>query len=75
MARHLELAGLTISRSGLAKIECGMLWVGDFELLFFARVLGICMQDLFPKIPSEEPLSAALSALLVTDRARSKRKP
>ena len=74
LARHLELAGLRISRSGLAKIECGMSWVGDFELLYFARVLGIRVQKLFPKIPAEEPLSAALTTLLGTPRAHSKKR-
>jgi transcriptional regulator with XRE-family HTH domain len=73
-ARHLELAGLAISRSGLAKIECGMLWVGDFELLYFARVLGIRVQDLFPNIPSEELLSGVVTKLLGTARAHSKKR-
>ena len=74
MARHLEVAGLTISRSGLAKIECGMLWVGDFELLYFARVLGIRVQDLFPNIPSEEFLSGVVTKLLGTALAHSKKR-
>jgi len=73
LARHLQLAGLRISRSGLAKIECGMLWVGDFELLYFVRVLGIRVQDLFPNIPAEEPLSGVLTTLLATSRTHSKR--
>ena len=73
-ARHLEVAGLTISRSGLAKIECGMLWVGDFELLYVARVLGVRVQDLFPKIPAEEPLSGVVTKLLGTARAHSKKR-
>ena len=73
LACHLQLAGLRISRSGLAKIECGMLWVGDFELLYFARELGVRVQDLFPNIRAEEPLSGVLTTLLGTPRTRSKR--
>jgi len=73
LALHLQRAGLRMSRSGLAKIECGMLWVGDFELLYFARVLGVRVQDLFPNITAEEPLSGVLTALLGTPRTLSKR--
>lgn len=73
LARHLQPAGLRMSRSGLAKIECGMLWVGDFELLYFARVLGIHGQDLFPNSTAEEPLSGVLTTLLATPRTHSKR--
>lgn len=64
LARHLQLSGLRISRSGLAKIECGMLWVGDFELLYFVRVLGVAVQDLFPALESNESLNDALTRLL-----------
>ena len=64
LARKLQLAGLHISRSGLAKIECGMLWVGDFELLYFVRVLGVAMHDLFPAVESNESLNNALTRLL-----------
>ena len=64
LAHRLQLAGLHISRSGLAKIECGMLWVGDFELLYFVRVLGVAVQDLFPALESNESLNSALTRLL-----------
>jgi transcriptional regulator with XRE-family HTH domain len=64
LANHLQLEGLDLSRSSLAKVECGMVWVGDFELLYFARVLGIRVQDLFPKIGAEESLSVALTTFL-----------
>jgi hypothetical protein len=47
----------TGNRSSIAKVECGTLYVGDFELLYFARVHGIRVQHSFPNIPSEEPLS------------------
>jgi transcriptional regulator with XRE-family HTH domain len=64
LALHLQRAGLRMSRSGLAKIECGMLWVGDFELLYFVRVLGVAVQDLFPALESNESLNSALTRLL-----------
>ncbi len=65
-ANYLKIAGFTLSRSSLAKIECGMVWVGDFEVLYFARVLGIRVQDLFPKIAVQEPLTDVLATLLGT---------
>ena len=74
LANHLRAAGLDISRSGLAKIECGVVWVGDFELLYFARVLGIRVQDLFPKIAAQEPLNGALTTLLGTSPDTLKKK-
>jgi transcriptional regulator with XRE-family HTH domain len=64
LARKLQLAGLHISRSGLAKIECRILWVGDFELLYFVRMLGVAVQDLFPALESNESLNSALTRLL-----------
>ena len=64
LAKHLQVAGLDLSRSSLAKIECGMVWVGDLELLYFARVLGLRVQDLFPKIAADEPLNGALTTIL-----------
>ena len=75
LADHLQVAGLDLSRSSLAKIECGMVWVGDFELLYFARVLGIRVQDLFPKIAAQEPLNGTLAALLGTSPDSLRKKP
>ena len=37
LALRLQSVGWNISRSGLAKIECRIMWVGDFELLYFVR--------------------------------------
>lgn len=74
LANHLQAAGLDISRSSLAKIECGVVWVGDFELLYLARVLGIRVQDLFPKIAAQEPLNGPLTTLLGTSPETLKKK-
>ncbi len=75
LANHLQVAGLEISRSSLAKIECGMVWVGDCELLYFARVLGIRVQDLFPKSAAQEPLNGTLTMLLGTSPDTFRKKP
>lgn len=75
LSDYLKIAGLAISRSGLAKVECGVVWVGDFELLYFARVLGVRVQDLFPKIAVQEPLNDALTMILGTNPDALKKKP
>ena len=74
LAHRLQLAGLPTNRSSIAKLECGMLYVGDFELLYFARVLGIRVQHLFPNIPSDEPLSDVVAMLLGTPRTHPKKR-
>jgi len=74
LAKYLHDAGLSLSRSSLAKIECGMVWVGDFEILYFARVLGSRVQDFFPKIGAQEQLNDVLARLLWTDPDSLKKK-
>ena len=43
-----QLAGWDISRDIVARIEGGVRWVGDFELLELAKILGVEVKDLFP---------------------------
>jgi DNA-binding XRE family transcriptional regulator len=47
LAHHLQSVGWNISRSSLAKIECRIMWVGDFELLYFVRALGVGIESFF----------------------------
>ena len=61
LAERLQAAGWNISRSGLAKIECRMVWVGDFELLYFVNVFGIGIGDLFPRESKNAPVQAMLA--------------
>ncbi|MFT4177113.1 MAG: helix-turn-helix transcriptional regulator [Luteolibacter sp.] len=55
LAGALQREGLDISRSGLAKIESRMVWVGDHEVLFFMRVLRVEFEDLLPPINPHRP--------------------
>ena len=48
LALKLQMAGWDISRSGIAKIECQLVWVGDFELFYFTKVFKVTLEDLFP---------------------------
>jgi hypothetical protein len=58
LAHHLQPVGWNISRSGLAKIECRIMGVGDFELLYFVRALGVGIKKLFPPASAQQPVRA-----------------
>lgn len=60
-AERLQAAGWNISRSGLAKIECRMVWVGDFELLYLVNVFGGGIGDLFPRESKKTPVQAMIA--------------
>ncbi|MEI6351747.1 MAG: helix-turn-helix transcriptional regulator [Verrucomicrobiota bacterium] len=51
LAAVLQRAGWDISRTSLAKIEAQLRWVADCELFILADVLGVRMEQLFPKRP------------------------
>lgn len=48
LAARLQLAGWIISRSGVSKIESGLVYVPDFRLPCFARLFGVAIEDLYP---------------------------
>lgn len=60
LAKGLRREALNVSRSAVAKIECQLIWVGDFELLYFVRVLGVRLEHLFPPINGHIPLAEVL---------------
>ena len=49
LATKLQLRGWNISRDSLASLESQRRRVPDCEMLYFARVFGIRMEDLFAK--------------------------
>lgn len=55
LAIKLQMAGYDRSRGTLAKIEARLLWVGDHELFFFAKVLEVPLSALFPPIDPQDP--------------------
>ena len=64
LALHLQICGWNISRSGLAKIECRVVWVGDFELLYVVRALsGVGIGELFPRNAKKAPVHAVIAKL------------
>lgn len=50
LSDKLQLAGWIISRSGVSKIERGLIYVHDFQLFFLAHVLGVELVALLPRI-------------------------
>jgi transcriptional regulator with XRE-family HTH domain len=50
LAQKLQLQGWSISVGSLGKLEAQLRRVPDCELIFLAKVLGVSILDLFPKI-------------------------
>jgi transcriptional regulator with XRE-family HTH domain len=48
LAEKLQLIGWDVSRVSLAKLEAGLRWVSDCELLFLAKALGVGVPELYP---------------------------
>lgn len=63
LAERLQSTGWNISRSGLAKIECRVVWVGDFELLHFVNVFGVGIGELFPRFSKGVPVQTMIAKL------------
>lgn len=55
LATKLQMSGYDRSRGTLAKIEARLLWVSDYELFFFTKVLGVPLSALFPPINPQDP--------------------
>jgi transcriptional regulator with XRE-family HTH domain len=49
LATRLQLRGWNISRDSLASLESQRRRVPDCEMLYLARVLGVRLEDLFPR--------------------------
>jgi transcriptional regulator with XRE-family HTH domain len=48
LAAKCQRLGWDVGRDTIAKIEAHNRWVGDSELVFLARSLGVPLNDLFP---------------------------
>lgn len=55
LAEKLQIAGLEISRSSLAKIEARLIRVNDYELFYFARAFNVGLRQLFHSIHQDDP--------------------
>jgi transcriptional regulator with XRE-family HTH domain len=62
LATKLQLRGWNISRDSLASLESQRRRVPDCEMLYLARVLGVRLDDLFPKKLPMNKLGAQFQA-------------
>ena len=46
LAARVQLAGVLLERDSISRIEIGTRFVADYELVVFARVLGVSVQSL-----------------------------
>lgn len=64
LATKLQILELDTARVGVAQIESRLLSVGDYELVYIARVLKVELADLFPRIVSKKRIQDAMSQLM-----------
>lgn len=60
LAAKLQIAGLSVERAGVAKIEAGIRSVFDYELAIIAQILGVKADELFPERNELKELLPAL---------------
>lgn len=49
LAAWLQLEGLSINQKAISRIETGERVVADYELLYLAKFLRVCVEDLLGK--------------------------
>jgi transcriptional regulator with XRE-family HTH domain len=49
MATACQVAGWDVSRGVIARIEGGVRWVADFELIKIAEILQVKLRELYPE--------------------------
>ena len=68
-AIHLQLAGWSISRSGVAKMEAQLVHVGDRELCYLRQVLRVEVKELLPTLDPHKTFREGLAELLAREPA------
>ena len=53
LAAKVQVEELMLERDNISRIELGTRFVTDYELLVFARVLGVSMEELM-EVPEQE---------------------
>jgi transcriptional regulator with XRE-family HTH domain len=75
LADRLQKAGWMISRSGLSKIESGLVYVHDFRLHYFADVFRVPAVAFVPTLDMSKPIDETLSRLIYSERRGLTTKP
>lgn len=63
LAAKLQLAGLSIGREAVSRIETGLRFVTDYELVIFARVLGVTIEWLTGDMQDRKRLAQTCACL------------
>lgn len=63
LAAKLQLAGLSIGREAVSRIETGLRFVTDYELVIFARVLGVTIEWLTGDMQDRKRLAQKCACL------------
>jgi transcriptional regulator with XRE-family HTH domain len=64
LAEKLQLLGWDIGRVSLAKIECRVVRVDDYELLFFTKVFSVPLAELYPRIDPARRVHEVVAELM-----------
>ncbi len=63
LADKLQDTGWNVARQHVAKIEAGEVWVSDIGHLMLAKVFGVKMEDLLPRMDGSQSLFIVLTQL------------
>lgn len=50
LATRLQVSGVTIERDSISRIEIGTRFVADYELMIFAKILGVELEWLLAPV-------------------------
>ena len=49
LADKMQLLGIDIDKNAIQRIECGKRFVTDIEIVAFAKVFDVCLEELLKK--------------------------
>lgn len=49
LADMMQLVGIDIDKNAIQRIECGKRFVTDIEIVAFAKVFDVCLEELLKK--------------------------
>jgi len=70
LANRLQHAGWRVSRSGLSKIEGGLVYVHDYQVQIFAFVFRVPAVTFVPTLDLSKPIEETLSRFIHNDKPK-----
>ena len=49
LADRMQLVGIDVDKNAIQRIECGKRFVTDIEIIAFAKVFDVCLEELLKK--------------------------